>query len=175
VFFDRNDKKWEEEQEEYNSGAHTILTLSEVDPFLYSNHDQKKRSKAKRNIEKVIENLELIGLPNRLHVANGSKESEGNSSWKPTYEQNQSPCVVIVNSRVQLCDDCTTETHVAFENAQHNTTAFWEVLDTRDKGTGVGEGLRVSPYADVETHLPHLGFGYFLGDREPNHEVTKEV
>jgi len=114
-------------------------------------------------------------LSNGLHVANGSKESEGDSRWEPGYEQNQGPGVVEVEGVVELGDDGSTETHVAFEDAQHNATALGEVLDAGDEGTGVGEGLRVGADADVEAHLPHLRFGYSFCDRQPYHEVAEEV
>jgi len=175
MLFDKNNSKREEEQEKHNAGTYAILALREREFLLNYDHEQEEASEAKRDIQELVEDTELVGLANGFHVANGSKESEGDSRREPGYEQNQGPGVVVVEGVVELRDDGSTETHVAFEDAQHYATALGEVLNAGDEGTGVGEGLRIGADADVEAHVPHLRFGYSFGDGEPYHEVAEEV
>src|SRR5690606_8631114 len=83
--------------------------------------------------------------------------------------------VFSIESPVNLCEHRRTYSGIAIQEPHHDAAAFGEVLDTSNKSSRVGEGMRVSSNGDVGAHVPNLWLFYFPGNCKPNHEISDEV
>lgn len=131
VFFGEDDCEGEEEEEEDDGGGEAVLGLGEVGVLLDDDHEHEEGGEGKGDVEEVVEDLELVGLPDGGEVADGAEEGERDGGGEPADEEDEGFCVVVVEGVVELGYDGAAESDVAFQDPQNDAAALREVLHAR--------------------------------------------